>query len=100
MIAARPRQSGYIPNFTYYQLKSIFLGLSLRKLTGINTQWVFGMVVKKFERENLENNTILGSNFDFTDFGSQNFVEWDTANRNTKKRFNRPSKLGRKPLLG
>ena len=49
--------------------------------------WVFGPVFKKFERENLEKNTLYGSNFDFIVLKSQIFVELCTASGNTVKTF-------------
>ena len=76
--------------FIFTRPKTIFPGsLSQRKQTGNNTQWVFETVVEKFEHENLENNTKYSSNFDFTNFENQNFVEWNTASGNTEKTFQR-----------
>ena len=66
----------------------------LHQLTGKNTHWVFGPVFKKFERENLENNTLYSSNFDFIVSKSQIFVELCTASGNSKKRSNRPTRSG------
>ena len=53
----------------------MFPGLFPQRITGKNTQRVFGPIVKEFERENPENILICRSKFDFTNFESQNFVE-------------------------
>ena len=44
-----------------------------------------GPIFQKFERENLENNTLYSSNFDFIVLKSQICVELCTANSRTEK---------------
>ena len=96
-----PTSTGLHPHFSVFTSpKSVFPGLSLCKLIGKNTQWVFEPVVKKFDCENIENNTIYTSNIDFTDLESQISIEGDIANGNTKKRSNAPTRLGTKLFIG
>ena len=88
------RQLGYFIPIAFNGPKSVFPGLFPRKLTEKSSQRVFGPVFRKFERENLENNTLNSSNFDFIVLKSQIFVELCTASGNTEKTFQQTYQVG------